>query len=120
MQAVGLFVIGAGNNFAGDYTLSVAQGGVSNSFNTDSTFGTLADGGTVYFLGLIETDPGQSFASAVLSSVSEGGFPFNVDDIVTSAGAGSGEPRTVPDESSTFVLLLGVAVGLLALRRRWS
>ena len=125
VQAVGLFIIGDGSNWAGDYTLSVTQGDVSNTFALDSTFGTLSDGGTVYFLGLVESDPLQSFTSATFSSLGGFGFPFNVDDIVTASAAGNGNgngdgngTHPVPDASSTLGLSLFAVVGLLAFRRR--
>ncbi|HUJ42971.1 MAG TPA: hypothetical protein VLW52_05115 [Opitutaceae bacterium] len=115
--AVGLFVISGGSNLDGDYTLSITQGSVGSSALTDSTFGTLGDGGNVYFLGLVESDPSKTFTSAAFSSVGGLGVPFNVDDITTAAAAAS---NPVPDEASTCGLLLVTFAGLIALRRRLS
>jgi hypothetical protein len=118
-QAVGLFVIDDSSNSdeAGAYTLAAAGGTVSNTTSTDTTFGTLADGGNVFFLGLVETDPTMAFTGATFSSDASFGVPFNLDDLVTtSATAATGK---VPDESPTLCLVLGAGAALLALRRRW-
>ena len=115
-SAVGLFVISGGIDFAGDYTLSIAEGSVDNSDSTDSTFGTLGDGGAVYFLGLVETDPTKEFTSATFSSLAALGIPFNVDDIVTTSVRTG--PPPVPDTASTVALLSGVLAALVPLRRR--
>ncbi len=117
-QAVGLFVISGGIDLAGDYGLSVAQGGVASSASTDSTFGTLADGGAVYFLGLVETDASQAFTSATFTSLDGLGIPFNIDDIVTAATEFSHTSHKTADESSTLGLFLSACAGLLFLRRR--
>jgi hypothetical protein len=117
-QAVGLFVISGGIDFAGDYTLTTADGSVDNSNSTDSTFGTLGDGGAVYFLGMVETDPTKTFTSASFSSLADLGIPFNIDDIVTTVASTSVGPPPVPDGASTLELLSGACACLLALRRR--
>ncbi len=114
-QAVGLFVISGGIDFAGDYTLSTPDGDVSNSDSTDSTFGTLGDGGAVYFLGLVETDPTKAFTSATFSSLADLGIPFNIDDIVTTTAS---SVVTVPEATSTCLLLVGACACVLPLRRR--
>lgn len=116
-QAVGLFVISGGDDLPGDFTLSVTQGSVTNSIFTDSTYGTLADGGNVYFVGLTEDNPTQSFTSATFSSLDDIGVPFNLDDITSAAAKSS---STVPDAASTCGLLLSAFAGLMALRRRRS
>jgi hypothetical protein len=119
VQAVGLFVISGGNDLAGDYTLSVSGGSVPSSGSTDSTYGTLGDGGNVYFLGLVDST--QTFTSATFSSLGGLGIPFNIDDIsTTTAAAQQGGGGTVPEDPSTFGLLTGALAGLLALRRRRS
>lgn len=115
-SAVGLFVISGGIDFAGDYTLSIAGGSVDNSDNTDSTFGTLGDGGAVYFLGLVETDPTKTFTSATFSGLAALGIPFNIDDIVTTSVRTG--PPPVPDSASTLALFSGVVAALVPLRRR--
>lgn len=114
VHAVGLFVISGGFNYAGDYTLGVAQGSVSNADALDSTFGALGDGGSVFFLGLVETDSSLSFTSAEFSSLDGFGIPFNIDDIVTASAADG----SVPDTASSLGLLAGACAGLLAFRRR--
>jgi hypothetical protein len=116
-QAVGLFVISGGIDLAGDYTLSTPDGDVSNSDSTDSTFGTLGDGGAVYFMGLVETDPSKAFTSATFSSLADLGIPFDIDDIVTTTASTVVTPP-VPDAASTLALLSGACGCLLPLRRR--
>jgi hypothetical protein len=116
-SAVGLFVISGGIDFAGDYTLSTALGSVDNSDSTDSTYGTLGDGGAVYFLGMVETDPTMTFTSATFSSLAGLGIPFDIDDIVTTVATSSGPPP-LPDPASTLTLLAGACGGLFAFRRR--
>jgi hypothetical protein len=116
-QAVGLFVISGGIDYAGDYTLSTPDGAVSNSDSTDSTYGTLGDGGAVYFMGLVETDPSKAFTSATFSSLANLGIPFNIDDIVTTTSSTVVTPP-VPDATSTLALLSGACACLLPLRRR--
>ena len=116
-QALGLFVISGGIDYAGDYTLSTADGSVSNSGSTDSTYGTLGDGGAVYFLGLVETDPSEAFTSATFSSLPGLGIPFNIDDIMTTTESSVVVPP-VPDATSTLALLSGACACILRLRRR--
>ncbi|HEY3754997.1 MAG TPA: hypothetical protein VGL42_02495 [Opitutaceae bacterium] len=114
VEGVGLFVISGGNNIDGDYSLGVAQGTALSSGMTDSTFGTLPDGGNVYFVGLIESNPADSFTTATFSSVDGGfGIPFNVDDISMLQPAGA---RGVPDQASSVALLAAVLILLMAVR----
>jgi hypothetical protein len=123
-QAVGLFIITAGPNQPGDFTLQVTQGNGTISGTVDPAFASDPDlsppTSWVYFLGLVETDPSQSFTSATLLSddtaVPPGGYVFNLDDIVTT----SLSPNTgsAPDEGSTLCLLVGAGATLLALRLR--
>jgi hypothetical protein len=112
-QAVGLFVISGGDNLAGDYTLGVAQGSAESSGITDSTFGTLGDGGNVYFIGLVESNTANSFTSATFSSVAGIGVPFNIDDISVASVASS---KAVSDVASTWSQLLGALAIVAALR----
>lgn len=110
-EGIGLFVISGGYNIAGDYTLSVAQGSALSSGTTDSTYGTLGDGGNVYFLGLMEDNPGNTFTTATFTSVDGGyGIPFNVDDISVLQTGGA---QTVPDGAAAWSLLIG-ALAVLA------
>jgi hypothetical protein len=116
-QAVGLYIISAGTNFAGDYTLTVPQGSALSSGAVDPAFAAWpASSGYVYFLGLVETNPADSFTSVTFSSLGGLGIPYNVDDIERA----SVQSTTVPDETSTGLLLLGALGGLLAFRRRHS
>jgi hypothetical protein len=112
-QAVGLFVISGGDNLDGDYALGVTQGSAESSGTTDSTFGTLADGGNVYFIGLIEANPANSFTSATFSSVGGLGIPFNIDDI---SAASVASMNAVSDVAATWCQLLGALAAVAALR----
>lgn len=113
-EGIGLFVISGGINIAGDYTLSVAQGSALSSGTTDSTFGTLGDGGNVYFLGLIEDNPANSFTTATFSSLNGGyGIPFNVDDISVLQVGGA---QPVADGESALALWFGSIMALVCFR----
>jgi hypothetical protein len=112
-QAIGLFVISGGDNLDGDYTLGVAQGDAESSGTTDSTFGTLGDGGNVYFIGLVEANSANSFTSATFSSASGLGIPFNIDDISAASVASGG---VVSDVAATWCQLLGALAVVAALR----
>jgi hypothetical protein len=125
-QAVGLFIITAGPNLTGDFTLGVAQGDGTISGDVDPAFASDPDlsppTSWVYFLGLVETDPSQTFTSATFSSEDidpAGTFVFNLDDIVTTSSNGT-TTGTVPDEASTLGLLVSAGAALGALRRRYS
>jgi hypothetical protein len=109
-QAVGLYIIAADLISAGDFTLSTAGGSVSNAAGFDSAFPLqLSDGGKVFFVGLVDSDP---FTTATLSSAGlPADFVFNVDDIT-----GQFDPSTPPTtnavpEPATLAL---VASGLAA------
>lgn len=109
-KALGLYVIAVDLIFAGDFTLSVPGGSMSNSATTDPGFPpTLGDGGKVFFLGLVDTS--AAFTTATFSSGV--GFPadfvFNIDDIT---GQLDTPPQTTPvPEPATLAL---VASGLAA------
>jgi len=110
VNAVGLFVISGDIIYAGDFSISTGAGSVVNSDLTDSTFGTLPDGGQVFFLGLVDLD--QAFTSATFASGLQGGdFLFNIDDIRTASATAS-----VPEPSSMLLLSVGV-IGAGLLRR---
>jgi len=125
-QAVGLYIITAGPNDPGDFTLGVTQGNGTISGTVDPSFASIADlsppTSWVYFLGLVETDPSQTFTSATLASddtaVPPGAYVFNLDDIVTTSLNAKTGP--VPEEASTLCLVLGACATFLALRRRRS
>jgi hypothetical protein len=93
--AIGLYVIGEDMQ-PGDVELQTDAGVVAN----EAAESTLADGSSVFFLGLVESDPALAFREATLvSRIAEtvGDYVWNVDDIVTAPA---------PD---------GAACGLLAL-----
>ena len=96
--AVGLFVIGE-DTLPGDIALGVGANSVANG----EPEALLADGSSVYFLGLVESDPALAFESATLTSTiveNVGDFVFNVDDI-----------RLAPEPAAA----LGSGVAVLAL-----
>jgi hypothetical protein len=101
----GLYVIGSAADFRdGDITLTVGTATASLDKTKVQPF-NLADGGSVYFLG-IHGDANSGFSSAVLRSNSgqaAPAFTFNFDSIVSSVTA-------VPEPSS---LLLVLASGTL-------
>ncbi len=78
-SALGLFVIGE-DMLAGDVVLSAGAGDVANG----APDAVLGDGSSVYFLGIVESDPALRFTSATLESFlveDVGDFVWNVDDI---------------------------------------
>ena len=81
ITAFGLYVIGSpGDVIADDFGLTL---GDTTLFNAGLPLTTLADGGEVFFLGLIDDAP-AGHSSARLESfdpTNEGLFLFNVDDI---------------------------------------
>jgi len=90
---------------------------VASSDTTDSTFGTLADGGAVYFVGLVETDALQAFHQRNLHESRWAGIPFNIDDIITTTTSFAHTSPKLSDESSTLGLFLAGCACLLFLRR---
>jgi len=93
IRAVGLFIISGDIIINGDFSLETGAGSVVNSNITDSTFGTLGDGGHVFFLGLVETGPSQGFSSVTFKSGLNGGdYTFNIDDIMSAV-----VPPVIPD-----------------------
>jgi len=107
IHAFGLFVIAGDDIFASDFTVTVPGGSVSNTPSTDTTFGTLPDGGKVFFLGVVESDLNNGFTSATLSSASGFDFFFNVDDIVYAQAIP--EPNTFMLFGTGLLLLIGYA-----------
>jgi len=104
VNAVGLYVIAGGGVAAGDFTLTLAQGSVSNSGVPDVVF---ADGSTAFYLGLVSSGSNASFSSATLSSGTPTSqfYAFNVDDI-------SSAVSPVPEPASVWLMVLGL--GLLS------
>jgi hypothetical protein len=118
-QAVGLFIITAGPNFPGDFTLSVSQGTGTISGIVDPSFASLLPDSSVFFLGLVDTTAGDTFTTATLSSLQDanvgpGAFVFNIDDIVSASAASTG---TVPEQISTPGLLLIAGTALLTFHK---
>ena len=77
--AVALFVIGE-DMLPGDVELQTVAGAVQNG----AADAILADGSSLYFLGLVESDPSLAVTSATLESFiveDVGDFVWNVDDI---------------------------------------
>src|SRR5688572_12502039 len=95
-NAIGLYIIADDTILAGDFSLSGGLGVATNG----AAAGQLADGGTLFFLGIVDTD--NTFTTATLSSAGPFGFIFNVDDITT-ATAGA---QQVPEPAS--LLLFGI------------
>ena len=79
---------------------------VGTALASDLPETTLADGGIVYFLGLVSTDP-FSAASIDFADDGESNFAYNVDDIVTA----------IPEPGS-FLLLGAALLGLNLMARR--
>ena len=120
-QAMGLYILTGGQNQPGDFTLNVGGvGSVSTNGVTDPAFdlvpGLNPNNGTwVYFLGLVDTNPGQTFTSVTLETAPANNYSLNIDDIVSTAA--SPVNNSVPDEASTLGLLFSVCAGLLSVRR---
>jgi len=114
VHAVGLYVIAGSDAQAGDMQLSVAGGAVTNSAVAD----TLVSDGQAFYLGLVESDPGLGFTSAVVTGVistPNAFLAFTVDDI-TSATRGT---EAVPEPGTWVLLLTGLGlVSALARNRR--
>jgi len=96
-SAIGLHVITNDDVIDGDVAL--VAGGVAVALVDADVQATLADGSTVYFLGI--SDPAGSFNSATLTTAGNGAFLFNVDDIITVAAVTSPDTDNdgVPDDS---------------------
>jgi len=111
VQAVGLYVIAGSDAQAGDMQLSAGTGSVSNSATAD----VLVSDGQAFFLGLVESDPGLGFTSAVVTGVftPNAFLAFTVDDITI---AGNLAASSVPEPQAWSMMF--AALGLLALRRR--
>ncbi len=100
--AIGLFVIGE-DMLPGDVVLSIGAGSVANG----APDGFLAGGSSVYFLGLVESDPALAFTFATLESFlveDVGDFVWNVDDIHLAP-----EPDTVLGNAVAWLVLAVLA-----------
>ena len=104
VQAVGLYVVAGSDARAGDMELSVAGGSVANSASAD----TLVSDGQAFYLGLVESDPGLGFTSAVVRGVvstPNAFLAFTVDDITSAVAAAN-----VPEPGSWGLMLAGLGV----------
>jgi hypothetical protein len=102
-RAIALFVIGE-DTLPGDVELQTSAGVVQNG----TVEAILADGSSLYFLGLVESDPQLAFTSATLESFiveDVGDFVWNVDDL-----------RLAPEPAAGLAAL--AALGALAAIRR--
>lgn len=105
-NAVGLYVMSRDTLFDNDFRL--AAGTFSAGLSTAKLQRTLADGTSVYFLGIV--DSMATFTSASLTTSHDGAvgyFLWNADDIVTALAP-------VPEPETWAMLLAGL--GLLGLR----
>lgn len=93
--AIGVFVITSDPAAANEILLVTPQGVTGNA---SGPIGVLADGGRVYFLGLVS---GTAFSSASLSFAGDGGihFVYNLDDLITAVA------------EADALMLAGTAVG---------
>ncbi len=91
VNAIGLYIISNDELLDNDVTLSA--GGTSVNLVAANSQDTLADGSSVYFLGI--SDPLTSFTTASLTTAGNGEFLFNVDDIITSVTASANQAATV-------------------------
>ncbi|SMP69085.1 PEP-CTERM protein-sorting domain-containing protein [Neorhodopirellula lusitana] len=107
----GLFVVSADPLLDGDVTLT--SGLVTAALEASSVQQTLADGSSVWFMGL-RSDDAETITSVVLETHGGGGsFLYNVDDVVVVSAV------AVPEPSS--IMLLGlVTFALVRCRFRSS
>ncbi len=91
VNAIGLYIISNDDLLDNDVTLNA--GGTSVSLVAANLQATLADGSSVYFLGI--SDSLASFTTASLTTPGNGEFLFNVDDIITAVTASANQTATV-------------------------
>ncbi len=92
VNAIGLYLMTTDTLADGD--LSLTAGGATAALVAADVQQTLADGSTVYFLGII--DPETAFTSASLTTIGGGSFLYNLDDITT-AQAPDGDGDGIAD-----------------------
>lgn len=116
-RALGLYVIAIDTLQAGDFTLTASGGSQSTTGLPDSAFaGGLADGGQVFFLGLVDTD---LFTAATFSSAGlPADFVFNIDDITGQIGEEPPGTTPVPEPSTLALLASGLAAAVRVRRMR--
>jgi hypothetical protein len=103
-NAIGLYVMSLDSLIDDDFRLTV--GTYSTSLTTEKLHSTLADGTSVYFLGIV--DATSTFTSASITTSHDGYsgyFLWNADDIVTAVAQ-------VPEPETWAMLLAGL--GLVA------
>jgi hypothetical protein len=113
-NAIGLYLLSLDPLIDDDFQLTV--GAYSTSLMTSNLHGTLTDGTSVYFLGIV--DPTSTFTSASVTTSHDGYtgyFLWNADDIVTAVAQ-------VPEPETWAMLLAGLGLVALnpALRARRS
>ena len=108
VHAIGFFIIASPGDilFSDDALLTVGSGSamINPALNSE-----LADGGEVFFLGLIDTD---GFTSAELSSACCGFFEFNLDDIQFSTFGPAPATNNVPEPTTLSLIFLSLLFGL--------
>ncbi len=105
-NALGLYVMSLDTLL--DHDLRLTVGAFSASLSTANLQDTLADGTSVYFLGIVDAMATFTSASITTSHDGEAGyFLWNVDDMVTAVAQ-------VPEPETWAMLLAGL--GLLGLR----
>jgi hypothetical protein len=100
--AIGLYVIGE-DMLPGDVELQTVAGTVENG----EAEGVLSDGASVFFLGIVESEPGLAFGEATVASFAVedvGDFVWNADDLVAAP-----EPGTGACTAAALATLLGVS-----------
>ena len=103
VNAIGMFVVTSDFAALDEILLSVGGGGLVGNSATEET--VLADGGLVYFLGIISDTP---FSGATLDFANDGevNFVYNVDSVTTA----------VPEPSTAVFVAMGLV--MLASHRR--
>ena len=112
LRAFGLYLITSDPLFAGDVRLDTSAGAVENISYTDPDPYTLADGGIVYFLGIVSDTLPFTEARVRYGAGVEDFFVYNVDDITTVSAAAT----PVPEPASLLLVTSGLAA--LWARRR--
>ncbi|WP_293746102.1 PEP-CTERM sorting domain-containing protein [uncultured Paraglaciecola sp.] len=108
VHAIGFFIIASPGDllFSDDALLTIGSGSAMVNPTPNSV---LADGGEIFFLGLVDTD---GFTTAELSSACCGFFEFNVDDIQFSTFAPPSAPSHVPEPATLSLFCLSLLFGL--------
>lgn len=108
VHAIGFYIIASPGDllFSDDALLTAGSG---SAMVNPIPNRVLADGGEVFFLGLVDTD---GFTTAELSSVCCGFFEFNIDDIQFSTFVPASTPTNVPEPATLSFFCLSLLLGL--------